>query len=406
MIERKSARARERERDGQREGGKESARACSCVRVFVSACAADYASLQEAAGMGMHAVELTSTLAPVLPESQQGDQQGEEHPLMRTDRNKRKHKGPSHARRKQLRFGLQQQRLEQANAKATELELRLKDWEEVVVELLQQQRDSETEIMDLRASIEQTFGREGGGLPMVCSLPISTKLSLHGLSVEERVKNGTKTLRGKACEAITTGMGGYYLTWETDVLSASERQGLYVGNDKSKARDAILHHLITTGTTEFDALRPLMLHASGEKGPARFIGRMLQPAQLMLSKFAWKMLSPEEQAMSWLGSLVSRRKNGKVVWEPVWVAYPYLLVDACANWDLNVGHFNSPDKYAKLGAPGSVWYVGVDSVCEVCPDCDKRSLEFRTVKFQFCALCGVHRERVCGEWHRVKKEEE
>ncbi len=91
---------------------------------------------------------------------------------------------------------------------------------------------------------------------------------------------------------------------------------------------------------------------------------------------------------------------------------PYLFLDACANWDLNVSHFNGPDKFAKLGAPGSVWYLGVDSVCEVCPDCDRRSLEWRTVKFQFCALCGVQRERVCGEWHRVtggvvvKKEEE
>ena len=148
--------------------------------------------------------------------------------------NKRKHKGPSHTRRKQLRFGLQQQRLAQAKAKATELELRLKDWETVVVELLQQHRESETEILDLRATIEQGFGREGGGLPMVCSLPISTKFRLHGLSIEERVKNGTKTLRGRACEAVTTGMGGYYLTWETDVLSASSRQGLYIGHDKSK----------------------------------------------------------------------------------------------------------------------------------------------------------------------------
>ena len=56
--------------------------------------------------------------------------------------------------------------------------------------------------------------------------------------------------------------------------------------------------------------------------------------------------------------------------------------------------------------------MGVDSVCEVCPDCDRRSLEWRTVKFQFCALCGLQRERVRGEWHRVtggvvvKKEEE
>jgi len=207
-------------------------------------------------------------------------------------------------------------------------------------------------------------------------------------------------------------MGGYYLTWETDVLSASSRQGLYIGHDKSKARDALLHHLITTGTTAVDALRPLMLHASGEKGPARFLGRMLQPAQLMLSKFAWSILSPQEQATHWLGSLVSRRRNGKVVYEPVWTVYPYLILDACANWDLNVSHFNGPDKFAKLGAPGSVWYLGVDSVCEVCPDCDRRSLEWRTVKFQFCALCGVQRERVCGEWHRVtggvvvKKEEE
>ena len=54
----------------------------------------------------------------------------------------------------------------------------------------------------------------------------------------------------------------------------------------------------------------------------------------------------------------------------------------------------------------------MDSVCEVCPDCDRRSLEWRTVKIKFCALCGVQRERVCGEWHRVtggvvvKKEEE
>ena len=59
----------------------------------------------------------------------------------------------------------------------------LKDWETVVVELLQQHRESETEILDLRATIEQGFGREGGGLPMVCSLPISTKFRLHGLSI-------------------------------------------------------------------------------------------------------------------------------------------------------------------------------------------------------------------------------
>ncbi len=95
-----------------------------------------------------------------------------------------------------------------------------------------------------------------------------------------------------------------------------------------------------------------MLHASGEKGTARFIGRILEPAELMLSKFAWTMLSPEEQAMSWLGSLVSRRRNEKVVWEQVWTVYPYLIVDAYANWDLSVGHLNGPDKYAKLGAPG------------------------------------------------------
>jgi hypothetical protein len=82
-----------------------------------------------------------------------------------------------------MRLGLQKERLAQANAKATELELRLKDWETVVVELLQQHRESETEILDLRATIEQGFGREGGGLPMVCSLPISTKFRLHGLSI-------------------------------------------------------------------------------------------------------------------------------------------------------------------------------------------------------------------------------
>jgi hypothetical protein len=175
----------------------------------------------------------------------------------------------------------------------------------------------------------------------------------------------------------------------TDVLSASSRQRLYIGHDKSKARDSLLHHLNTTGRTEFDALSPLILHASGEKGTARFIGRMLEPTELMLSKFAWMMLSPGEQATHWLGSLVSRRRNGKVVYEPVWTVYPYLILDACANWDLNVSHFNGPDKFAKLGAPGSVWYLGVDSVCEVCPDCDRRSLEWRTVKFQFCALCGL-----------------
>ena len=38
-----------------------------------------------------------------------------------------------------MRLGLQKERLAQANAKATELELRLKDWETVVAELLQQQ---------------------------------------------------------------------------------------------------------------------------------------------------------------------------------------------------------------------------------------------------------------------------
>jgi hypothetical protein len=53
----------------------------------------------------------------------------------------------------------------------------------VEMELLQQHRESETEILDLRATIEQGFGREGGGLPMVCSLPISTKFRLHGLSI-------------------------------------------------------------------------------------------------------------------------------------------------------------------------------------------------------------------------------
>ena len=101
-----------------------------------------------------------------------------------SDNNKRKHNGPAYQRRKQQRRGLlQAQRLAQANAKATELELRLKDWETVVVELLQQHRESETEILDLRATIEQGFGREGGGLPMVCSLPISTKFRLHGLSI-------------------------------------------------------------------------------------------------------------------------------------------------------------------------------------------------------------------------------
>jgi hypothetical protein len=163
--------------------------------------------------------------------------------------NKRKHKGPSHTRRKQLRFGLQQQRLAQAKAKATELELRLKDWETVVAELLQQQLESETEIRDLQASIEQGFGSKGAGLPMVCSLPIRAQLRLHGLSIEERVKNGTKTLRDRACEAVTTGMGGYYLTWRTNVLSASSRQRLYTGHDKSKARDSLLHHLNTTGRT-------------------------------------------------------------------------------------------------------------------------------------------------------------
>ena len=41
--------------------------------------AALMAELQEAAGMGVHAVELTpATLAPVLPEGQQGDEEGEE----------------------------------------------------------------------------------------------------------------------------------------------------------------------------------------------------------------------------------------------------------------------------------------------------------------------------------------
>jgi hypothetical protein len=330
-----------------------------------------------------------------------------------SDNNKRKHNGPAYQRRKQQRRGLlQAQRLAQANAKATELELRLKDWETVVAELLQKGLESEREILNLQASIEQGFGSKGAGLPMVCSLPIRGQLRLHDLSIEQRVKNGTKTLRGRACEAVTTGMGGYYLTWQTNVLSASSRQRLYSGHDKSKARDSLLHHLNTTGRTEFDALSPLMLHASGEKGAARFIGRMLEPAELMLSKFAWTMLSPEEQAISWLGSLVSRRRNGKVVWEPVWTVYPYLIVDAYADWDLSVGHFNGPDKYAKLGAPGSVWYVGVDSVCDVCPACDRRSLEWRTVKFQCCALCGLQRERVRGEWHPVaegavvKKEEE
>ena len=208
MIERKSERERERERETER--GREGkrvralARVCSCLHVPLMRALADalaaqeegldterlsrtdaalMAQLQEAEGMGVHAVELTSaTLAPVLPESQQGDQQGEEHPLMRTDRNNRKHKGPSHARLKQLRFGLQQQRLEQAKAKATELELRLKDWEEVVVELLQQQRDSETEIMDLRASIEQAFGREGGGVYQLAPSSLSMASQLKSVS--------------------------------------------------------------------------------------------------------------------------------------------------------------------------------------------------------------------------------
>ncbi len=38
--------------------------------------------------------------------------------------------------------------------------------------------------------------------------------------------------------------------------------------------------------------------------------------------------------------------------KPVWTVYPYLIVDASDNWDLNVSHFTGPDKFGKLGAPG------------------------------------------------------
>jgi hypothetical protein len=41
-----------------------------------------------------------------------------------------------------------------------------------------------------------------------------------------------------------------------------------------------------------------------------------------------------------------------------------------------VSHFNGPDKFGKLGAIGSL-VLG----CGVCRDCDRRSLEWRTVKF-------------------------
>ena len=72
---------------------------------------------------------------------------------MRTEMNKRKHQGPSHTRRKQLRFGLQQQRLAQAKAKATELELRLKDCETVAICPDDELDDSELCILCLDAKL-------------------------------------------------------------------------------------------------------------------------------------------------------------------------------------------------------------------------------------------------------------
>jgi hypothetical protein len=67
---------------------------------------------------------------------------------MRTEMNKRKHQGPSHTRRKQLRFGLQQQRLAQAKAKATELELRLKDCETVAMQAKAKATELELRLKD------------------------------------------------------------------------------------------------------------------------------------------------------------------------------------------------------------------------------------------------------------------
>ena len=74
-------------------------------------------------------------------------------------------------------------------------------------DLLEQHQETERELLDLKATIQKGFGRGGGGLAMVCSLPISAKHSLHGLSIEERVKDGTKTFEGRACKAVKSGMG-------------------------------------------------------------------------------------------------------------------------------------------------------------------------------------------------------
>jgi hypothetical protein len=181
----------------------------------------------------------------------------------------------------------------------------------------------------------------------VCSLPINSSHTLCGVSIEELVSRGNKTWNGVAAEAVRLSTLQYWITWETRTVPAATQQG-YTGTCREGARDYLMRRLSEAGEVDVMTINPLYLHASGEGGPPRFLGRMSEPAKVMKSQVAWDRLSSQQQKTHWLGSKVRKSVKGKIQMLPVYAVFPYLILDAHTNWEVKGIQLSGPSKGAKV----------------------------------------------------------
>ena len=94
------------------------------------------------------------------------------------------------------------------------------------------------------------------------------------------------------------------------------------------------------------------LHLAGVSGFPHFIARM-QPSYIMRSEDAFDDIPLAVGASHWLSTPAG---DDKLPWETM----PYFLVGASA-WDTDVTSFPQPsmERYGRVGAPGSAWWVAV-----------------------------------------------
>ena len=171
------------------------------------------------------------------------------------------------------------------------------------------------------------------------------------LPLEEAVYKGFKLFHGAAAEARSLAGIMIYLAWCADPVAMAHLLGI----EEPDPYEALMYVLdaVKEGTkVMIVGAAPCYLHLAGVPGFPQLIARM-QLSYIVRSEEAFEDISFACQKSHWLSTPAG---DGKQLWETM----PYLLVGA-SPWDTDVTSFPQPsmERYGRVGAPGSPWWVAV-----------------------------------------------